>query len=82
MPLSRLAAVLGPRVGGLIGDETGLTCSFDVSLEFSTDLSAVQPSDAPSLFTALPEQLGLRLERRLVPTEVLVIESVQLPTPD
>ncbi len=82
VPLSRLAGVLGPRVGGLIVDQTGLTGSFDVSLEFSTDLSASQPSDTPSLFTALPEQLGLRLERRRVPTEVLVIESVELPTTD
>jgi len=34
----------------------------------------------PSIFTAVREQLGLRLDRRDAPTEVLVIDSIQLPT--
>ena len=36
--------------------------------------------NGPSIFTAIQEQLGLRLEARKVPSEVLVIDSVQRPT--
>jgi len=38
--------------------------------------------DRPSLFTALQEQLGLKLEPQRAPLEMLIIDSVQQPTPD
>jgi len=80
--LSRLATLLGPRLDSPVIDDTGLTGVFDVSLEFANDGAAVRAADVPSMFTALQEQLGLRLERRQVPVEVLVIERAELPTPD
>jgi uncharacterized protein (TIGR03435 family) len=79
--MRRLANLLGPRVDAPVVDATGLTGFFDFSLEFANDVSAKAP-DAPSIFTALQEQLGLRLERRPAQMEVLVIESVERPTPD
>jgi uncharacterized protein (TIGR03435 family) len=80
--MRRLASLLGPRVDAPVVDATGLTGFYDFSLEFARDVSAAKAPDAPSLFTALQEQLGLRLERRPAQIEVLVIESVERPTPD
>jgi uncharacterized protein (TIGR03435 family) len=80
--LNRLAALIGPRVDAPVVDATGLTGAFDVSLEFADEIPAARAGDVPSIFTALQEQLGLRLERRPVPVEVLVIERVEPPTPD
>jgi uncharacterized protein (TIGR03435 family) len=71
-----------------IVDRTGLTGTFDIELTFNprSSLTArgedVAVSDAPSLFTALPEQLGLKLEPARVPLEVIVVESAAKPATD
>jgi uncharacterized protein (TIGR03435 family) len=80
--LTRLAELLSPRVGAPVIDATGLKGQFNVTLEFSTGATIEPGSEPPSIFTALQEQLGLRLERRRVPMEVLVIDRVEPPTPD
>ncbi|HET9192656.1 MAG TPA: TIGR03435 family protein [Vicinamibacterales bacterium] len=64
-------------------DRTGLDGSFDIDLTYSADNPVVDTSNAPnapSLITALREQLGLRLESTKAPVEVLVIDRVQTPT--
>ncbi len=87
-------ARLMPNVGRLVVDRTGLTGTYDMDLTWTPD--QLPPADrnpmpmptvpfdpnGPSLFTALREQLGLKLEsaRGLVP--VLMIDSVDLPTAD
>ena len=64
-------------------DRTGLQGPFDVELEWSSDVSAgATAGNTPSIFTALQEQLGLRLEPSRGPVEVLVIDSVERPTPN
>jgi uncharacterized protein (TIGR03435 family) len=73
-------------------DRTGLTGTFDFSLEFApsigpgagpgTDANASDSSAPPSIFTALQEQLGLKLESRTGPVEVIVVDHVEEPTPD
>lgn len=57
-------------------DRTGLTGSWDIELTFNPD----SPGDPrPSLFTALQEQLGLRLEPSRAPVQVLVIDRIERP---
>jgi uncharacterized protein (TIGR03435 family) len=64
-----------PSVDRPVIDETGLSGSFALLLDWS-DI------DTPSLLTAVREQLGLKLEAAERPVEVLVIDSVERPTPD
>jgi uncharacterized protein (TIGR03435 family) len=75
-----LARVLAEQVGRPVVDETGLTRPFDLVLEWSPDLDGATPTkegqNRPSIFTALPEQLGMRLESRSAAAEVVVIDSV------
>jgi uncharacterized protein (TIGR03435 family) len=60
---------------------TGLTGLFDLDVKFTPD-DAPDPASGASVFTAVQEQLGLRLEPRQAPANVFVIESVERPTPD
>jgi len=66
-------------------DTTGFESAFDVSLNYSSDLlpndNTLVPADlTPSIFTALQEQLGLKLESGKRPVDVLVIDHVERPT--
>jgi uncharacterized protein (TIGR03435 family) len=76
-PLLTLARLVGPAVGRIVVDRTGLTGTWDLEVEFSAD-----QSDGPSLFTALQEQVGLKLEAARAPVDVVVIERLERPTPD
>jgi len=80
-----------PGLGRIVVDRTGLSGTFDVDLTWAPDIAQApalqgtsQPasSDGPSLTTALEEQLGLRLVRADGPVEIVVIDSVTLPTPN
>ena len=62
-------------------DATGLTGSFDLNMKFTPD-DAADPAGGASLFTAIQEQVGLRLESRRALVNVLVIESAERPTSD
>jgi uncharacterized protein (TIGR03435 family) len=90
MPLSTLTAALSTRVQRIVVDRTGFAGAWDVSLRFSPDASltargVVAPGDAypaadpnaPSLFTALQEQLGLKLESTRAPVDVTVIDRAE-----
>ena len=66
-------------------DMTGLDGTYDIRLEFaesnSDPLFGPPDPQAPELFTALAEQLGLRLESRTGPVEVLVVDgALRQPT--
>jgi uncharacterized protein (TIGR03435 family) len=91
-PITALASAIAGRVGRPVIDQTGLAGNFDFDLQWSATLSALpapdasaplpQPDEGVSLFTALQEQLGLKLEAVRGPVEVVVIDHVEAPTPD
>ena len=74
-----LMQLLANASGRIVVDQTGLKGPFAIDLEWSQDQTA---SDKPSIFTAVQEQLGLKLEAARAPVDVLVIDRVERPTPD
>ena len=76
--LSALIDSIAESVEGSVVDRTVLSGRFDVDLKWSV---STEP-DAISVFTALQEQLGLKLEPSRGTLDVLVIDSVERPTPD
>ena len=72
-------AVLDDHV---VVDKTGLNGHYDLELKFSGVSPIETPSgnDAPSIFTALREQLGLRLDLRKIPVEFITVEHAEQPT--
>ena len=70
----------------MVLDRTGLKGSFDMELKWRPDnlrsTGAAQASDLPSIFAALQEQLGLRLESQRGPVEFLHVDRIERPTPD
>jgi bla regulator protein blaR1 len=81
MPLAQFAELLSQLTGRVVTDATGLTGGFDVDLRWNPDLQQ-STSDAPSIFTAVQEQLGLKLVRSSAPVEHLVIDAIARPDSD
>lgn len=89
--IARLAEQFRGELRRLVVDRSGLTGEFDFDLQYAPprELPTAPPAGAtpvtdegPSLFTALQEQLGLKLESTRGPVEYLVIERVERPTED
>jgi len=89
--LETLAATLSPSVGRVIADRSQLAGLFDFDLSWTPDQPIRVLDDVPpitidpngtSIFTALQEQLGLKLESARGPVDVVVIDSVRRPNPD
>jgi uncharacterized protein (TIGR03435 family) len=77
--MSNLAAQLERPAGLPVVDKTGLTGSYDIKFDYAPDVG--KESSLPSLFTALQETLGLRLEQQKVPVDFVVIDRVdRVPT--
>jgi uncharacterized protein (TIGR03435 family) len=73
---------LAQLVGRPVIDQTGLQGLYDLDLAWTQESpvdAGGAPTDSPSFFTALQEQLGLKLDARRGPADVLVIESVERP---
>jgi uncharacterized protein (TIGR03435 family) len=89
IPLAQMAAALSQQLGRTVQDRTELKGNYDIKLEWTPDEpQRPQPgpenalatdSPSPSLFTAIQEQLGLKLESRKAPVEILVIDHAEPP---
>jgi len=79
MHLDELARSIANVAGRRVLDETGLKDAFDLALKFNANPADVT-SDEPSLFAALQEQLGLKLEPKTANVQVLMIDHVERPT--
>ncbi|HEY1307676.1 MAG TPA: TIGR03435 family protein [Vicinamibacterales bacterium] len=98
VPMAVVAGALTPLVGRRVIDKTGLTGPYyDFTLKWTPDLGGGIPGlppdvpgtppppadpDAPNLFTAVQEQLGLKLESARGPVEVVVIDRIEKPALD
>jgi uncharacterized protein (TIGR03435 family) len=84
--LELMAAVLSQKIGRKVIDKTGLTSLYDFRLTYTSDPAAASPvstddsASGPTIFTALEEQLGLRLESAKGPVPVLVVDSISRPS--
>ena len=77
------AGMISRTVGRMVFDRTGLRGRYDLSLRFRFPGQTADDADAPpEIFTALQEQLGLKLEATRGPVDVLVIDSATRPVND
>lgn len=87
--MAGLAGVLSRTVGRMVQDRTGLDGVYNITLRSTNEVQGpdrlgrppVDP-DAPSIGTALEEQLGLKLESGRGPVEFLIVDRVERPTAD
>jgi uncharacterized protein (TIGR03435 family) len=83
--MAALAVFLSREMGRPVLDTTGISGVFDFKLEWSQVDPAAKAPDAnepagPSIFTALQEQLGLKLESTKGPVETIVVDHAEKPT--
>jgi uncharacterized protein (TIGR03435 family) len=96
MRVSDFANAIATMAGRIVVDRTGLTDAYDFTLTWTPDNLPQRPPGAPeplvngapldpngpSLFTALQEQLGLKLDSQRGPVKVLVIDRAEKPVED
>ena len=75
--MSQMIEAIAGQVERPMVDRTGFTAHFNFLLDFAP--ASDPTASGPSLFTALEEQLGLRLVETQAPIEMLVIESAERP---
>lgn len=86
--MDELARNMSRMVGRVIVNRTGLPGRYDFDVKFTPegDLTAAAPDRGPealpSIYVALEEQLGLKLEPQRAPVDVVVIDSIQRPVED
>jgi uncharacterized protein (TIGR03435 family) len=79
--MTDLAAALADQVHRKVIDKTGLTGHADITLKWSDDVAAQQGGpDVVSIFTAIEDQLGLKLVSSKGPVDTLVIDHAEMPS--
>lgn len=78
---ARFVAGLSDVVGRIVVDKTGLAGNYDFTLKWTPEGSqANDPNAPPDLFTAIEEQLGLKLISTRAPIEIVVVEHIERPS--
>jgi uncharacterized protein (TIGR03435 family) len=67
-------------VGRAVVDQTGLAGEYDINLKWAPDDTQGTPDAGPSIFTALEEQLGLKLVATKGPVDTIVVDNVEQPS--
>ena len=93
--IAQIVQILSQLTGRPVVDRTGLTGIYDFSLKYQADPSVNSPfgpappgaappidPDAANLYTAIQEQLGLKLDNQRGPVDVVVIDRIEKPTLD
>ena len=75
-----ISGALSSQVQAPVVDKTGLTGTYNYTLQFGREWSANDPESWPSIFTAVQEQLGLKLEAVHEPVPNLVVDNITKPT--
>jgi uncharacterized protein (TIGR03435 family) len=78
LSMAVFASFLSRDLNRPVIDKTGIKGEFDINLEWSRDETST--SSAPSIFTAVQESLGLRLESSKGPVETIVVDSIDKPS--
>ena len=78
--MDRLAFCLSDVLRRTVVDKTGLSGNFDITLKWTPDDQQGKPDAGPTLFTALAEQLGLKLDVAKGPVNTLVVDHVEKPS--
>ena len=77
MQMNKLAMLLSRMTGFPVLDKTGLTGFYQFDLRYADERQPAENQVGPSIFTAVQEQLGLKLESKKGPVEVLVIDHAE-----
>jgi uncharacterized protein (TIGR03435 family) len=75
-----LAFTLSDLVGRMVVDKTGITGKYDIALQWIPDELQGTPDAGPSIFTAIEEQLGLKLEATKGPVDIVVADHAEKPS--
>ncbi len=93
----QLAQMISMQLGSTVLNETGLKGKYDYTLSFAAEMGgrmmgmpppgagdggAPPPPQGLTIFTAVQEQLGLKLEARKKPVDVIIIDQIEQPSPN
>ena len=76
----RFIVGLSDATGRIVIDKTGLTGWYDIDLKWTPDEDLAAGASGPTLFTAIEEQLGLKLVPSKAPVDVIVVDHIEQPS--
>jgi uncharacterized protein (TIGR03435 family) len=80
VPMSALAETISEAIGAFVLEQTGLTGNYYFGFRFTRPNDLTVGVDTVPIFSALPDELGLRLEKQKGPVEVIVVDHFEPPS--